>query len=49
MGAVIGIGLARLISWVGIPMPPPPGMASGYIAGILVTPGWSWMRLRFPS
>lgn len=39
IGAVVGIGLARLISWVGIPMPPPPGMASSYIAGILVTPG----------
>ena len=38
IGAVIGIGLARLISWVGIPMPPPPGMANSFVAGILVTP-----------
>jgi putative ABC transport system permease protein len=38
VGAVIGIGLARLISWVGIPMPPAPGMARGYVAGILITP-----------
>lgn len=33
-GAVIGIGLAELISFVGIPMPPPPGMAQGFTAGI---------------
>lgn len=39
MGAVIGIGLARLISWIGIPMPPPPGMASSYVSQIMVTPG----------
>ena len=37
-GIVLGIGLAHLISWVGIPMPPPPGMASGFDSGILVTP-----------
>ena len=39
VGVIIGIGLAHLISWVGIPMPPPPGMASGFDSGILVTPG----------
>jgi putative ABC transport system permease protein len=39
IGAIIGIALAFLISWIGIPMPAPPGMARGYIAGILVTPG----------
>jgi putative ABC transport system permease protein len=38
LGMVVGIGLARLISRIGIPMPPPPGMASGYMGGILVTP-----------
>ena len=38
VGAVVGIGLAWLISLIGIPMPPPPGMARGYTAGILVTP-----------
>ena len=37
-GIVLGVGLAHLISWVGIPMPPPPGMASGFDSGILVTP-----------
>jgi putative ABC transport system permease protein len=38
IGVILGIGLARLISWIGIPMPPPPGMASGFASGILVTP-----------
>jgi len=38
VGVVAGTGLAQLISWIGIPMPPPPGMASGFASGILVTP-----------
>lgn len=38
IGCVLGYGLATLISWIGIPMPPPPGMASGYVAGIMLTP-----------
>ena len=38
IGTVVGVGLAQLISHVGIPMPPPPGMASGFRSGILVTP-----------
>ena len=36
-GLVIGFLLAQLISAVGIPMPPPPGMARGYTGGIVVT------------
>lgn len=39
IGAIAGSVLAAVISAVGIPMPPPPGMASGYTAGIMVTPG----------
>ncbi len=39
LGAIAGIALARLITWVGIPMPPAPGMATNYVAGIVVTPG----------
>lgn len=39
LGLLIGTLLAALISSVGIPMPPPPGTAHGYTAGILVT--WS--------
>lgn len=38
-GAAVGILLAHAISAVGIPMPPPPGMARGYLGQILVTWG----------
>jgi len=37
-GVVIGTLLAWLISGIGIPMPPPPGMAHGYIGQIRITP-----------
>jgi len=36
VGLVLGYVLAALISAVGIPMPPPPGMARGYIGQILI-------------
>lgn len=36
-GLVAGFIVARIISAVGIPMPPPPGMAVGYIGQILIT------------
>jgi putative ABC transport system permease protein len=36
-GILIAYGLAELISTVGIPMPPPPGMEEGYTAEIRVT------------
>jgi len=36
-GVVIGIMLALAISWIGIPMPPPPGRDTGYRAEILVS------------
>ncbi len=39
VGVVVGYLLASLISAIGIPMPPPPGMAHGYMAEILVAPG----------
>jgi putative ABC transport system permease protein len=38
-GLAVGLLLAGLISSIGIPMPPPPGMARGYMGEILVT--WS--------
>jgi putative ABC transport system permease protein len=38
-GALAGWVLARVISEIGIPMPPPPGMARGFVAAIHVTPG----------
>jgi len=36
VGLAVGYLLATLISVVGIPMPPPPGMARGYIGQILI-------------
>ncbi len=39
VGVIMGIVAAAVISRVGIPMPPPPGAAVGYIAGIRVTSG----------
>ena len=43
MGGLIGVGLGYLlaagISEIGIPMPPPPGMARGFVGQILVTRG----------
>lgn len=40
-GLVLGYSLAAFISYLGIPMPPAPGMAHGYTAKILIT--WSLM------
>lgn len=37
LGLLTGVGIAALISAIGIPMPPPPGMARGYTGQILVT------------
>jgi len=37
-GVVLGIALAKAISLVGIPMPPPPNADQGYISHILVVP-----------
>jgi len=38
-GLVIGFVLAQLLSYIGIPMPPPPGRDTGYSAKILLTGG----------
>lgn len=37
VGLAVGFALARLLSYVGIPMPPPPGRTEGYSAQILLT------------
>lgn len=37
LGLLVGWSLATLISWVGIPMPPPPGQPKGYTGAILFT------------
>jgi putative ABC transport system permease protein len=39
IGILLGALLALTISAIGIPMPPPPGMARGYIGQIMVSPG----------
>lgn len=39
IGVTLGYALASIISFVGIPMPPAPGMSRGFIAAILITPG----------
>lgn len=36
-GVLAGYGLAELISFIGIPMPPPPGMEEGFTAEIRIT------------
>ena len=45
IGVALGYALAGLISRIGIPMPPPPGMARGYVGQILVTPVLVWHAL----
>jgi len=37
VGMAVGFGLAQALSYVGIPMPPPPGRSEGYSAQILLT------------
>lgn len=39
IGVALGYLLAQLISAIGIPMPPAPGMSRGFVAGIVITPG----------
>lgn len=38
IGVALGCVLAELVSAIGIPMPPPPGMARGYIGEIAISP-----------
>jgi putative ABC transport system permease protein len=38
LGVLLGLLLAGVISSIGIPMPPPPGMSSGFDGQILVAP-----------
>jgi putative ABC transport system permease protein len=45
IGVAIGYILAQVISAVGIPMPPAPGMSRGFIAGINVTSTIVWEAL----
>ncbi|KAF0103174.1 MAG: hypothetical protein FD187_406 [bacterium] len=45
LGVTLGFGLAELISYVGIPMPPPPGMEEGYRGEVMVT--WDLLLSAF--
>ena len=38
-GTLVGVALAALLSWIGIPLPPPPGLDTRIIAEIRVGPG----------
>ncbi len=38
LGVILGYLFAQVISSIGIPMPPPPGMARGYLGEILIDP-----------
>jgi len=38
-GTIVGVALAALLSWIGIPLPPPPGLDTRIIAEIRVGPG----------
>ena len=49
VGVALGYVLAALISRIGIPMPPPPGMARGFVGQILVTLGLVWDALLIAS
>jgi len=37
VGITLGYGIAEVLSFIGIPMPPPPGMETGFTAQINVT------------
>lgn len=37
-GVLMGFILGQVVSYIGIPMPPPPGMAHGYLGQIALTP-----------
>jgi len=38
LGVILGVVLGTALSAIGIPMPPPPGMDTGFTAEILITP-----------
>ncbi len=38
IGLAVGIALASLLSWIGIPLPPPPGLDTPIVAAIRVDP-----------
>ena len=49
IGLIIGLALASIISQIGIPMPPPPGMQRGFIGEIRVTLTLAFNSFAFAS
>lgn len=49
IGLTLGFGLAELISWIGIPQPPPPGSNRAFIGQIFVTPGIAFNVVLFTT
>lgn len=49
IGLVLGITLAQIISAIGIPMPPAPGMTRGFTGQVLVTPGLAFSAFLISS
>ena len=45
VGLVVGSLLALVISWIGIPMPPPPGRDTGFSAEIILTARLAWLGI----
>lgn len=45
LGVVASLACARIISAIGVPMPPPPGWTEGYLGAILVT--WPIVLIAF--
>jgi putative ABC transport system permease protein len=44
LGVAIGAAFAAVVSSIGIPMPPPPGLGRGFTAEVMATP-----RILFDS
>lgn len=42
VGVALGVLAASIASYIGIPMPPPPGMDMGFVAAIKISPQLAW-------
>lgn len=45
VGIVLGVSLGQIVSAIGIPMPPPPGMVQGYLGEISISPALAYDAL----
>ena len=46
LGAVLGVALARIVSAIGIQLPPPPGSTRGFTVQIFIVPSVLWDAFR---